>query len=396
MNNNLKKAKLIIYLQSLLQFQGFIGPVIFIFYTKYMGLNTSQYLFCDSLLFLIMSVCEVPSGLISDYVGRKKMLIISQLFICLGMMILLFVPSYTGAVIVSIIYGIFGALQSGNSESILYEIYEKHNNIKYYENIQSKSRSVGFIFSIVYAVISGYVIEYNLALPVILDLIVCIILLIFTIILLDDSNYSKKEIIILANKKDIHNVIYIILVVSILFSCSRVMFSFYQPTLNAAKFPVVFMGYASAIYSLITAGSAFFYKRMRELMTTRKMYILIISFQLLTGIGMVFVKNYFVIIFIFIQQFQRGLMGTFLYMQVNRYINSKNRNRVSLMSIMYCIISIFTGISLYVTSIITKNIGFQNAILCYVIFINLLLVLSIVLFVQKDRQNKLIRYDIGG
>lgn len=135
---------------------------------------------------------------------------------------------------------------------------------------------------------------------------------------------------------------------------------------------------------------------MRELMTTRKMYILIISFQLLTGIGMVFVKNYFVIIFIFIQQFQRGLMGTFLYMQVNRYINSKNRNRVSLMSIMYCIISIFTGISLYVTSIITKNIGFQNAILCYVIFINLLLVLSIVLFVQKDRQNKLIRYDIGG
>ena len=131
-------------------------------------------------------------------------------------------------------------------------------------------------------------------------------------------------------------------------------------------------------------------------MTTRKMYILIISFQLLTGIGMVFVKNYFVIIFIFIQQFQRGLMGTFLYMQVNRYINSKNRNRVSLMSIMYCIISIFTGISLYVTSIITKNIGFQNAILCYVIFINLLLVLSIVLFVQKDRQNKLIRYDIGG
>ena len=72
MNNNLKKANLIIYLQSLLQFQGFIGPVIFIFYTKYMGLNTSQYLFCDSLLFLIMSVCEVPSGLISDYVGRKK------------------------------------------------------------------------------------------------------------------------------------------------------------------------------------------------------------------------------------------------------------------------------------------------------------------------------------
>lgn len=163
MNNNLKKANLIIYLQSLLQFQGFIGSVIFIFYTKYMGLNTSQYLFCDSLLFLIMSVCEVPSGLISDYVGRKKMLIISQLFICLGMMILLFVPSYTGAVIVSIIYGIFGALQSGNSESILYEIYEKHNNIKYYENIQSKSRSVGFIFSIVYAVISGYVIEYKLS-----------------------------------------------------------------------------------------------------------------------------------------------------------------------------------------------------------------------------------------
>ena len=44
MDKKIKKANAIIYLQSLLQFQGFIGPVIFIFYTRYMGLSISLYL----------------------------------------------------------------------------------------------------------------------------------------------------------------------------------------------------------------------------------------------------------------------------------------------------------------------------------------------------------------
>ena len=94
MHRKLKKAKLLLYLQAVLQFQGFIGPIIFIFYTQYMGLSTSEYLVCDSVLFVVMAICEVPSGIIADYIGRKKALIISQVAVGIGMLLLLTVPSF--------------------------------------------------------------------------------------------------------------------------------------------------------------------------------------------------------------------------------------------------------------------------------------------------------------
>ena len=81
--------------------------------------------------------------------------------------------------------------------------------------------------SIVYAIASGYLVEYKLVLPVILDLVVCIIALLASLMLLEDSkNYDKAEKISLPTKNEINNTIYVVLVVAILLSCSRVMFSF--------------------------------------------------------------------------------------------------------------------------------------------------------------------------
>ena len=205
MHRKLKKAKLLLYLQAVLQFQGFIGPIIFIFYTQYMGLSTSEYLVCDSVLFVVMAICEVPSGIIADYIGRKKALIISQVAVGIGMLLLLTVPSFAGAVLVALIFGFFGALESGVSESILYETYEKGNSIEQYEYIQAKAGGVAFIVSIVYAIASGYLVEYKLVLPVILDLVVCIIALLASLMLLEDSkNYDKAEKISLPTKNEIN------------------------------------------------------------------------------------------------------------------------------------------------------------------------------------------------
>ena len=394
MHRKLKKAKLLLYLQAVLQFQGFIGPIIFIFYTQYMGLSTSEYLVCDSVLFVVMAICEVPSGIIADYIGRKKALIISQVAVGIGMLLLLTVPSFAGAVLVALIFGFFGALESGVSESILYETYEKGNSIEQYEYIQAKAGGVAFIVSIVYAIASGYLVEYKLVLPVILDLVVCIIALLASLMLLEDSkNYDKAEKISLPTKNEINNTIYVVLVVAILLSCSRVMFSFYQPILTEIKLPTVFLGYASAIYSLIAAGSAFLYKKIRGFMSTKGMYALIISLQIIATLGIAFVNNYFVIGFIFVQQVQRGIIGSFLYMQVNRYIDTKSGNRVSLMSIMYCGISVLTGVSLYITSAITNNYGLGLAVVYYAIVINILLMIATTIFLKKENEKKLVKYD---
>lgn len=387
----IKKANLYLILSALLQFQGFIGPILYVFYTKRIGLTNFEYLICDSVLFIIMAIVEMPSGIVADYIGRKKALVISQIAIIIGMVILMFSSSFIEAVVVACIYGVFGALESGVAESILYETYELNKCTEKYEYLQAKTGGIGFVISILYSVASGYLVEYMITLPVILDLVVCILSLISSIMLLEDNKKYDTKKISLPKKAEVKNVIFIIFVVVILSSCSRVMFSFYQPVLLEANIPLRFLGYASAIYSLVSAGAAFLYKIIRTKLTVTKMYFLVIVLQLIATIGIATISNYVVVIFILLQQVQRGLMGTFLYMQVNRYIDTKSGNRVTLMSIMYCGISIMTGISLLISSALTKIGNMRFALSIYVIMINLVLIFFI--FLLKKNKKNLIIYD---
>lgn len=111
----------------------------------------------------------------------------------------MFSSSFIEAVIVECIYVVFGALESGVAESILYETYELNKCTENYEYLQAKTGGLGFVISILYSVSSGYLVEYMITLPVILDLVVCILSLISSIMLLEDNKKYDTKIISLPN-----------------------------------------------------------------------------------------------------------------------------------------------------------------------------------------------------
>lgn len=385
-----KKAKILIVLSSILQFQGFIGPVLFVFYTAYMGLTTAQYLFVDSLLFFIMAVCEIPSGMIADRFGRKRVLVVAKIAICIGMIILLTMKSLEGAILVSIIYGIFGALESGITDSIFYELFERENSLEEYEFLTAKTGGIGFIISILYGVIAGYVTDKNLALPVILDLMISVAMLICILIFLEDNGeYKAKDKLLLPTKKQLGNVLPILLVFAMISSCSRIMYSFYQPVLIEEQFPIIFLGYASGIYSITASCSSFLYEKIRTKLDEKGMYCLILIVQLIATFGFAFSGGYVVIIFILIQQLQRGFTGTFLYMQANQYISSKDGNRVTIMSILFCSINLITAGSLFLTSYVTKYYGLDISIVSYVFVANFLFLAFLGIFAYKKYKKQI-------
>lgn len=385
-----KKAKILIVLSSILQFQGFIGPVLFVFYTAYMGLTTAQYLFVDSLLFFIMAVCEIPSGMIADRFGRKRVLVVAKIAICIGMIILLTMKSLEGAILVSIIYGIFGALESGITDSIFYELFERENSLEEYEFLTAKTGGIGFIISILYGVIAGYVTDKNLALPVILDLMISVAMLICILIFLEDNGeYKVKDKLFLPTKKQLGNVLPILLVFAMISSCSRIMYSFYQPVLIEEQFPIIFLGYASGIYSITASCSSFLYEKIRTKLDEKGMYCLILIVQLIATFGFAFSGGYVVIIFILIQQLQRGFTGTFLYMQANQYISSKDGNRVTIMSILFCSINLITAGSLFLTSYVTKYYGLDISIVSYVFVANFLFLAFLGIFAYKKYKKQI-------
>ncbi len=390
----INKAKKLVYVTSVLQFQGFIGPVLFVFYTYYMGLSTAQYLIADALLFFVMAIAEIPSGMIADSIGRKKVLVLSKVAIIFGMVLLLITKSFGGAIIVAIIYGIFGAMESGIIGSNIYELFYRNDLIKEYELIGAKSSSIAFFVSVIYAILSGYLVELNYALPVILDLIISIITLILIIYLLDDKkDYEKRNILSsFPKKQEFNNIFPIIAIASLLLCFSRTIYSFYQPILLSLKFPLYLLGYASACYSIICGISATFYKKIRTKLTSDQMMSFIIIIQLICSVGMFLINSLAIVFFILLQQFQRAIMAPFFYMQVNGYISNDSKNRVTIMSIYYFLTTILSCCLLFLSSKIIEHKGIETSIAVISIIINILVILSWLLLSRKKRKGRIVYY----
>ena len=111
-----------------------IMPIMIPFF-KTRGLNMEQIYQLQSVFAVFMLIFEVPSGYISDIIGRKKTLILGSIFHFLGFM---FFPLSTGfltLVIAEIFLAFAVSLISGTDISILYDsldaVNSKKSRIKY-------------------------------------------------------------------------------------------------------------------------------------------------------------------------------------------------------------------------------------------------------------------------
>ena len=378
----IKNHKLLIYLSSIFSFQVFIGPIIVFFYTKYMGLSFSQYFFLDGLIFVLLALFEIPSGYIADKFGRKKVLLISQFFLIISMIILIVMPSFTGALISGFMLSLFSALSSGNSSALIFELFSKNNCINELEKTYAKSYSISIISSIIFATISSITFQYNMTIPIILDIIFLLISLILNLFLLkDDLDYNpvhKNVKSIGFDKAELLNVTPIFIITALWFVITRVSFSYYQPifeTFNIEKY----YGITFALFTVFCSLSSYIYSKIANKFSYKSTMILISILLALSFIGMSFNNIFFIITMIFLQQIMRGIYPTVSNIIKNLYINPTTKFRVTYLSYASFISSIFSGLMLGFSSLSLKYYSLLSTIQILSILLAILLFATIIL-----------------
>ena len=378
----IKNHKLLIYLSSIFSFQVFIGPIIVFFYTKYMGLSFSQYFFLDGLIFVLLALFEIPSGYIADKFGRKKVLLISQFFLIISMIILIVIPSFTGALISGFMLSLFSALSSGNSSALIFELFSKNNCINELEKTYAKSYSISIISSIIFATISSITFQYNMTIPIILDILFLLISLILNLFLLkDDLDYNpvhKNVKSIGFDKAELLNVTPIFIITALWFVITRVSFSYYQPifeTFNIEKY----YGITFALFTVFCSLSSYIYSKIANKFSYKSTMILISILLALSFIGMSFNNIFFIITMIFLQQIMRGIYPTVSNIIKNLYINPTTKFRVTYLSYASFISSIFSGLMLGFSSLSLRYYSLLSTIQILSILLAILLFATIIL-----------------
>ena len=392
-NNELNKIKIVLYMNAILSLEIFFAPVMIAFYLNYIGLTFNQMSLFFSFIIVLNIIFEIPSGALSDLIGRKKSFILGKLIYLFAMLSLILIQNLDFLVITALLFSIGNSLSSGNLSSIIYKNLSYIKKEKsYYFILSSKSMSISLISSGIASIIGGYLGVIDLRIPLIMDIVFLLFnLLIVSFFLIElDANYNQKiskfnniyndfyNILLEALKVSIYSkkIIFIFIFSALLFSLARVGFNFYQPMFEALDINLYIFGYILFSFNIIAAISAHFISKLKEVNIN---FILILTVILLIfSIICIYISNFAILLFFAFSfhQIIRGYISTYSQYYLNEEIHINHKSRTTILSFQNFFNALLCSITMGVSGFITSLYGMKLSLLILTIFV----LLSIIFF----------------
>ena len=151
-NHNISLIFLFDFLNGL-KFFGAIGIVIFATIAGNYTLGMSVF----SIIALSATLSEVPTGILSDWIGRKKTMVIGALCSFLAVLLFSLASDFTLLCLGGTFMGIAQALFSGNNSALLYDSLKACNNLHFHHKILGYCHTVGYVSMAVSALICALI-----------------------------------------------------------------------------------------------------------------------------------------------------------------------------------------------------------------------------------------------
>lgn len=152
-----KNLKLLNILAFLYSFRTFEGVLVIFFVTITNSYATGMTVF--AIMHATSSLMEVPTGILSDHIGRKKTIILYMLTNFLAVLLYSLADSTIYLVLGAILVGLSISLGSGTISAFVYENLEVSGKTNLYKKFEGKRRAQG-MYSLVVAGLIGTLIIY--------------------------------------------------------------------------------------------------------------------------------------------------------------------------------------------------------------------------------------------
>lgn len=153
-----------LYLLKISRWMMLFMPVIYLYFTEN-GLSMKEIMLLQAIFSISVAILEVPSGYLSDVMGRKKTLIISSLIGLAGFCIFAFANGFVTFAIAELLLGISASLASGTDSALLYDSLAAMGKEKEYLNHEGRIGASGNFAEGIAALIGGQLAFYGLRYP---------------------------------------------------------------------------------------------------------------------------------------------------------------------------------------------------------------------------------------
>lgn len=180
----------IAYILTILKNSWFwLGVWVFYYlrFTDYAGIGLIEMSFVTA-----MTISEIPTGAISDLLGKKKTLFTSFILQAVGGYMMAFAPHVSWLIIAVFIIGIGGAFYSGSLEALVYDSLKQKGQEDKYHKVIANITSLSLALPAVFSIVGGFLYIFQPNLPFLANAIAYSIAVIFCLFLTEPKIDTEK------------------------------------------------------------------------------------------------------------------------------------------------------------------------------------------------------------
>ncbi len=357
----------------------FVAPVLVLYFGS-RGLELSQILMLQFLFSAASMVLEFPSGYISDKLGRKRTLVVAYASLVVAVWLFLKGNSFNTFVFAESAFALGYALISGTLTSLLYEslkaLGRESEYSKVYGDMNHKT-----LLTVAFAGISGGLIAKYLSLSatVVATFIAFIASLILSLFLKEVNGTNKRALkedikdfrLLLGNKE----LIGVTLFVALIFAFNQVAFWYYQPYFKAIGVDLAYFGMLFASFQIVASFGSKYANAIMHRFSKEQIFVAVAVAILFSLVGMGWFFSYVGIVFIFLQQFVRGVFMIFISEYIQKHASSELRATTA--SFIALVKKLFYAANLYIFVELSKGVGLEHIYLVMAGFLAVLLVVFV-------------------
>jgi len=341
MNNNQRIKSNIwkYYLVTSLASFGFYTPIIQLFYLAH-DLTIFKIAILGIVWTIVRMALEVPSSILADRWGRKKVMIVSFIFAILQLATILYAINYWFFVLASVWSAASFAFLSGTDIAFFYDTLKVLKKENKFDKLWARQQIYQQVPLIIAFVSSGFLYNISHLLPFQISLIFLVLSLAATFTLIEPKYHKPiREVSVFSHFKQSLKFIFknpylkAVLLFTLLFSLgSDISYGYGQIYLKQLALPIVLFGIAYTFKSLLVTAAANFAPSLRRRFSYRSMFgFQIVAITILFYI-MVLTKNYIVgaICFILIA-IPHGFFGISKSSYAHQHIQSHQRATIDSM-----------------------------------------------------------------
>jgi MFS family permease len=331
---NITKVYIFTFLRSLI----FVGPIMVLF-VQSRSLDFKDFMLLQSLFAIATFLFEIPTGVLSDRLGRKKSIIFGSVFLFLGHIAFTYAHSFIAFLTGEMFFAIGFAALSGTVDAFVYDTLLELKQQEKHKLIIGKIYFIGFIAGAMGAIIGGFLAKVSLDFVFYANIVTLIFVPIVALTFVE-PNYTKQKPkgafseIAIASKKlffNGSNLKWIILFSSFIYAISQSAYWLYQPYLKLCEVDLVYFGFIFASFQLIAGFSSKIAHAIEAKLGILNSLILI---DVAVSASLILMGSFayaFSFLFIYGQQFSRGVKGVIISDIINK--NSQSHYRATMLSL---------------------------------------------------------------